>query len=140
MAILPSLASWLPYLALLLRVLVGAAYMLHGYPKVKGAWKQSGQWIQSMGVPAFAAVPVTVLEFFGGLFLIVGLIVPVVAALFAIEMLAIAVMKKLKMGAALVAVGQGKASYEIDFTYLLLALALLVLGAGAFSLDSVLGL
>ena len=34
---------------------------------------------------------------------------------------------------------QQKPSYEIDFTYLLLALALVVLGAGALSIDSLIG-
>lgn len=92
-----------------------------------------------MGVPASAAVPVTILEFFGGLFLVIGLTVPLVAGFFAIQFAAIILMKKTKMSAVLVGT-QGKASYEIDLTYLLLSIALLVLGAGAFSVDSLLGL
>lgn len=80
------------------------------------------------------------LEFFGGIFLVVGLIVPVVASLFAIQMLAVVAMKRSKMHASFVSVTPGKPTYEIDVLYLLLALALIVLGAGAFSLDSVLGI
>jgi uncharacterized membrane protein YphA (DoxX/SURF4 family) len=34
----------------------------------------------------------------------------------------------------------GKASYEIDITYLILSIILIVLGAGALSIDSVIGL
>ena len=34
----------------------------------------------------------------------------------------------------------GTAAYELDATYLLLAIALIVLGAGAFSIDSAMGL
>ncbi|MDV3277014.1 MAG: DoxX family protein [Nitrososphaerales archaeon] len=124
--------------AAFLRVFVGTALVMHGLPKVKGAWKQSGQWIQSMGVPAAAAVPVAILEFFGGIFLIIGLIVPIVAGFFAIQFLAIIVMKKSKMKAALIG-SQQKPSYEIDFTYLLLALVLVVVGAGVLSVDSVIG-
>ncbi|MDV3293186.1 MAG: DoxX family protein [Nitrososphaerales archaeon] len=123
----------------LLRIVMGAAFMVHGLPKLRGGWKQSGQWIQSMGVPAFAAVPVTLLEFFGGLFLVLGLIVPIVAGFFAIQMLSIVVMKKSKMNASFVG-SQGKPAYEVDVLYLLLALALVVLGAGALSIDSIVGI
>lgn len=125
-------------LAAFLRVIVGIAIVMHGLPKVKGAWKQSGEWIKSMGVPADAAVLVTILEFFGGIFLIVGLIVPIVAGFLAIQFLAIIIVKKVKMHAALIG-SQQKPSYEIDFTYLLLALVLVVLGAGVLSVDSVIG-
>ena len=37
-------------------------------------------------------------------------------------------------------IAPGKPNFEIDITYLLLALVLLVMGAGAFSLDRLLGL
>jgi len=131
--------AYIGILAATLRVVVGFAMTLHGYPKLKGGWRQSGQWIRSMGVPAAAAVLVTILEFFGGIFLIIGLIVPVVAGLFVIQFLAITIMKKWKMNGALIA-KQGQASYEVDVTYLLLSLALLVLGAGTLSLDQLLGI
>jgi uncharacterized membrane protein YphA (DoxX/SURF4 family) len=37
-------------------------------------------------------------------------------------------------------ISPGKASYEIDITYLILSIILIVLGAGALSIDSVIGL
>lgn len=126
-------------ISLVLRVAVGGALTAHGLPKVRGGWKQSGQWIGSMGVPPAAAILVTVLEFFGGLFLIVGLLVPLVAAFFAVQFGAIIAMKASKMKAAFMGAG-GKPSYEIDFTYLFLALAILFVGAGAFSFDAALGI
>jgi putative oxidoreductase len=126
--------------SLVLRVTVGAALVAHGVPKVKGGWgKQAGQWIASMGVPPFAATLVTLLEFFGGLFLIVGLLVPLVAAFFVIQFAAIMVMKASKMKAGFMGAG-GKPGFEIDFTYLMLSLAILLLGSGAFSLDALLRL
>lgn len=128
------------FASLVLRVGAGAALMAHGLPKIRGGWgKQSGQWIATMGVPPLAATFVTILEFFGGLFLIVGLLVPLVAGLFVVQFVGIITMKASKMNAAFMGAG-GKPSYEIDFTYLLLSLAILLLGAGAFSLDSALGL
>jgi uncharacterized membrane protein YphA (DoxX/SURF4 family) len=81
-----------------------------------------------------------VLEFFGGLFLIIGLLVPIIGLFFAIFMVANVVMKKTRMNAAYIATATGRASYEIDITYLILSIILIVLGGGALSVDSVIGL
>jgi putative oxidoreductase len=132
------LASDGPYLALLVRLFLGFSLITHGYPKVKGGWRQSGQWMKSMGIPAGAAILATVIEFFGGLLLVVGLIVPVVAAIVAIQFASIVGMKTSKMKAHFISMEQGKPTYEIDAFYLALAAVLVVLGAGVFSLDSVL--
>lgn len=127
-------------LAALLRVVVGAAFVTHGLPKIRGGWKQAGQWIQSLGVPAGGAMLATLLEFFGGILLVVGLLVPFVASLFAVQMAAIIAMKKFRMRASFVSMSPDKPSYEIDVVYLLLALVLVVLGAGPLSMDSLLGI
>jgi uncharacterized membrane protein YphA (DoxX/SURF4 family) len=71
------------------------------------------------------------------LFLIIGLIVPVVGLFFAIFMVANVIMKK-KMNAAYI--DPRKASYEIDIRYLIHSIVVIVLGAGAFSVDSIIGL
>ena len=87
-------------LSLVLRIVVGLALVMHGLPKAKAGWgKQSGEWIGTMGVPPVAARLVTVLELFGGIFLVIGLLVPVVAALFVVQFAAIIVMKAMKMDA-----------------------------------------
>jgi putative oxidoreductase len=127
-------------ISLVLRVTVGATLVAHGIPKVKGGWgAQAGQWVGSMGVPPFAARLVTVLEFFGGIFLILGLLVPLVSAFFVVQFVAIIAMKASKMKAGFMSSG-GKPGYEIDYTYLLLCLAILLLGAGAYSLDALIGI
>lgn len=82
----------------------------------------------------------TVLEFLGGIFLVVGLLTPLVGLFFVIQFGSIILMKKSKMHAKFISAEQGKATYEIDVLYLLLALAFLVLGAGPYSLDHLLGL
>jgi uncharacterized membrane protein YphA (DoxX/SURF4 family) len=74
----------------------------------------------------------------GGIFLILGLLVPLVGALFIVFMAANSIMKKRKMHADYIA--QGKPSYEIDVLYLTLALVLVFIGAGALSLDGALGI
>ena len=42
-----------PYLALLLRVVVGVNMIMHGYPKLKNP-KQTIEWTKGVGVPAAA--------------------------------------------------------------------------------------
>jgi putative oxidoreductase len=129
-----------PELLLILRVAFGAGMVLHGYPKAKGGRVQAGQWMKSMGVPPMTADLATVLEVVGGVFLIIGLLTPLVGLFFVVQFGSIVWMKKSKMHASFISVEQGKPTYEIDAVYLLLALVFLVLGAGPFSLDGLLGL
>ena len=84
---------------------------------------------QTLGIPVGATYTAAVLEFFGGLFLIIGLIVPIIRLFFALFMIANVIMKKRRMNAACIA--PGRVSYEIDITYLILSIILIVLGAGA---------
>ena len=128
----------LPYtgfLALFLRVWVGANFVAHGYPKLGKSRQQTLQWTKSLGVPVLATYLAIILEFFGGLSLIIGFIVPIVGFFIALEMIGAILLKKTKMKAPYM----GQNSYEIDITYLMLAIALIVLGAGVISVDSFLG-
>jgi uncharacterized membrane protein YphA (DoxX/SURF4 family) len=135
--LLEPLLIYTPYLALLLRVVVGASLMMHGYPKLKSR-EQAVNFMKSVGIPGGTAVMAGILEFLGGLFLVIGLIVPIVGLFLAIQFASIVVMKSTKMKAKYIA--PSGASYEIDVTYLLLSLVLLVLGAGVLSIDGLLGL
>jgi len=128
--------EFVPYLALVTRIWVGSNMMIHGYPKLRNLKQVAEETKQSL--PIGATYTATILEFFGGLFLIIGLIVPIVGLFFAIFMIANVIMKKTKMNAAYIA--PGKASYEIDITYLILSTILIVLGAGALSVDSIIDL
>ena len=133
--ILEPLLPYTPYLALLVRVWVGTNFIQHANLKLPRKWReQAAQWMKSMGLPAVAASLATTLELVGGLFLIVGLIVPVVAFLFAIEMISTSALNKLKMKRAYIG------GYELDVLYVLLAIVLFLLGGGALSIDSVIGL
>ena len=73
--------------------------MIHGYPKLKNIRGTDEETKQALGVPIRATYTAVVLEFFGGLFLIIGLIVPMVALFFAIFMIANVIMKKRKINA-----------------------------------------
>lgn len=135
--ILESLLPYTGYLALLLRVWVGANFVIHARPKLQ-SMPQTIQSMKGLGVPAGATYAATVLELAGGIALILGLLVPVVGVFFVVFMVANSIMKKRKMHADYIA--QGKPSYEVDALYLALALVLVFLGAGVFSLDGAMGI
>jgi len=134
---LEALLPYTAYLALVLRVWVGVNFVAHGYPKLGKGRQQTLQWTKSLGVPASLTYAAIILEFFGGLSLIIGFIVPIVSFFIALEMIGASMLKKSKMKGQYIG---GTVAYELDVTYLLLAIALIVLGAGAFSIDSALGL
>lgn len=138
--LLEILNPYAPVLLLVLRVVTGAGLAIHGYPKAKGGRVQAGQWMKTMGIHPITADLATVLEFVGGIFLVVGLLTPVVGLFLVIQFGSIVVMKATKMHAKFISMEQGKPTYEIDVLYLLLALVFLFLGAGPYSLDHLIGL
>ena len=110
--------------------------MAHGYPKIGKNRQQTLQWTKSLGVPQILTYLAITLEFFGGLSLIIGFLVPLVGFFIALEMAGAIILKKTKMKAPYM----GQNSYEIDIAYLMLGIALVVLGAGLISVDSLLPL
>jgi putative oxidoreductase len=121
--------------SLILRLAIGTLFIVHGYPKLTAAQRaQGGAWMKSMGMPA-AMIPFAgVVEFFGGLALILGILTPIVAALSALWMLSTTWLVTAKAKKKYVG------GYEIDITLFLAALALALLGSGIYSIDHLLGL
>jgi len=120
--------------SLLLRLAVGILFVIHGYPKLTTQRKGAGEWLKSMGLPSGFAAFAGVVEFFGGIALLLGILTQIIAALSALWMLsttwlAVAKMKKKFVG-----------GYELDIILLLASLALAALGGGRFSLDYLLGI
>ncbi len=133
--LLEVLAPYVAYLALFVRVWVGASFIKHSSLKLRGKGREGAlQWMKGMRIPAAAATAATALELVGGAFMIVGFMVPVVALLFAVEMLSTSAMRKTKMK------DEYLGGYELDVGYFLLAIVLIVLGAGALSVDQLIGL
>lgn len=118
--------------SLLLRLGLGSIFMIHGYPKLKNGGKGAGQWLHGMGIPYGFGLFAGVVEFFGGLALLIGLLTPIVAVLFALWMLSTTWLSVAKMKKKFVG------GYELDVLLLILALALAVTGGGIFSLDHLL--
>jgi putative oxidoreductase len=124
---------------LILRVGTGVIFIPHGYPKMtggggeeKGGQAHLTQSLAQMGLPfpyAFAAL-VGVIEFFGGLLLILGLQTRWAA-------LALVFVMLVATGRVLVQRGfVGNADFP--FSLLVAVLALALLGGGAASVDQVL--
>lgn len=116
---------------LVLRAAVALVFVAHGGQKlfVQGL-PGVAQMMAHLGVPLapVAAVIVTLVEFVGGLMMLVGLFVRVVGALVAFEMLVAVLLVHLRRGFF----GPG---IEYPLVLLLVNLALVLLGAGAWSID-----
>lgn len=115
------------------RVIVGLVFVVHGAQKmfmfgpsgVAGAMAQMG-----IPAPALSAWIVMLLEFFGGLALMAGLLTRVVSALFAFQMLVAVIAVHLKAGFFL------PAGYEYALTLMVASIGLAVGGPGALALDN----
>lgn len=125
----PFFGIHLSVAALLLRVAIGSLYIYHGYPKLGKARKGTAEWLKSIGFPGSLATLAGVVEFFGGIALILGILTSIVAALSAIWMIATTwlSMTKIKKKYA--------GGYELDVTLVLVSLALAAVGGGGLSLD-----
>jgi len=87
-----------------------------------------------MGLPSGFAAFAGVVEFFGGMALLLGILTEIVAVLSALWMLSTTWLAAGKMKKKYVG------GYELDITLILAALALALLGGGMYSLDYLLGI
>lgn len=120
----------------ILRVVIGVIFVAHGAPKLFGGGVEGlTQFLGQLGVPltTVAAWVVTLLEFFGGLALIMGFLVVPVALLFCVHMLVGIVLVHAPNGFYVIGPGQG----GVEFNLLLLAglLTLMLAGPGFAAVD-----
>lgn len=123
---------------LILRVTVGLIFLTHGWPKLMNGASGTAQFFGQLGIPApgVTAWLITVLEVAGGIALILGAFVSIVAVLFVAHMAAGIFLVHLSNGWYVIGPGQGGA----EFNVLLIAtlLAFLLAGSGRPALDDVL--
>jgi putative oxidoreductase len=139
-------ASWrsVDLAALVLRVVLGAIFTIHGAGKLFNFMQQGGldgtaSFFTSLGIEPskFWAPFVGVVEFAGGLMVLVGVLTVVASVALAVDML-VAIAKYNWANGFFVETPKG--GWEFDLVLLTMALALTLIGAGALSLDSALGL
>lgn len=118
---------------LILRIGLGIMLILHGYPKMFGGpdtWIEVGRAMQYLGIdfaPMFFGFMAGVTEFFGGIFLLLGLFfTPSVIFLFIVMVVATAK----SIGAA-----EGFPSYSHSIEMGIVFVSLMFMGAGKYSLD-----
>jgi len=114
--------------ALLLRMVLGVTFFIHGLSKFQGGIENTAGWFTSIGLPGFLAYLVGGIELIGGVALIIGLGTKVVSALLALIMLGAVL--KVKIGAGFMG------GYELDLVLMVIAIYLAMNGSSMISLDS----
>jgi len=122
---------------LVLRVVVGAAFVLHGYPKIQ----HPVTWMAALShaTPGWLAAIAAFAEFGGGIALIVGFATPVFAFLIACNMLVAIFLILVPHGATFVSNTPGKVTYELPLAYLAVMVVLVLVGPGRYSIDGARG-
>jgi len=121
----------------ILRVVLGVIFIAHGAPAVFGGMEGTVAFIDSLGIPLpfLVAWMVRLLEFLGGVGLLVGFLVTPVALLLSIEMMAGMILVHAARGFYVVG---AHANGGIEFNLLLLASLLMLVfgGPGLAAIDS----
>lgn len=122
-------AGWAP---LVLRIVVGVTFMLHGWQKIGFGIEGVGQGFATMSIPlpVISGFIVTYVEFLGGIALILGLFTHWASKLLLIDMLVATLFVHLSKGFF---VGAG----GVELTLLLAAtcFSLMITGPGKFALN-----
>ncbi len=118
---------------LLLRLIVGLAFVQHGWGKIQNPF---GWMPPEAPIPGFLQFLAALSEFGGGIALIVGLVTPIAMLGLAITMLVATSMHAFVMKDPFVTQSQGGTSFELPLVYLGIALLFMSLGAGKYSLDA----
>jgi putative oxidoreductase len=121
---------------LILRIVVGASFIMHGAPKMAHPMSWDGPNGPLPGVPAILQLIICIAENVGGWCIIAGLLTPLFALIQAVDMIVVVFIVKMGMH-GLPYVGKGP-SYEVEAHLLAGSLALLLCGPGLYSLDNLL--
>jgi putative oxidoreductase len=120
---------------LLLRLVAGAAFVLHGWPKIQ----HPTSWMNAMGggTSPILQAAAAIAEFGGGIALILGILTPIAALGIAIDMAFALFLVHLPKHQPFVGQGPG-GSFELPLLYLAVGVMLFFVGPGRFSLDALL--
>ncbi|MEO2076812.1 MAG: DoxX family protein [Bacillus sp. (in: firmicutes)] len=119
---------------LILRVVLGISFFIHGLSKFQGGIENIVGWFDSIGLPGGLAYVVAVIELVGGVALVLGLGSRVVSILLSLVM--IGAMVKVKFAVGFLGNGQ-MAGYELDLAFLAMAIVIAINDSKLFALDQV---
>lgn len=119
---------------LILRVVLGISFFIHGLSKFQGGIENIVGWFDSIGLPGVLAYVVAVIELVGGVALVLGLGSRVVSILLSLVM--IGAMVKVKFAVGFLGNGQ-MAGYELDLAFLAMAIVIAINDSKLFALDQV---
>ena len=100
--------------------------MIHGLPKILNIGKTQGSFM-NMGLPQDLAILIGLLEFIGGLAILLGIFTRIAAGLLAIQMLGAILLVKLWKGFI--------DGFELDLLYLAIMISLSITGPGFLSIE-----
>jgi len=118
-----------PFALLVLRLVLGAIMIAHGYPKVFGGFHHHMEFVGSLGLPRWMAYLSTGTEFFGGIGIVLGVFTRYCSLAFLIEMGVVIWKVHFKNGMT------GPGGYEFPLAAAAIAFALLCFGGGPWGFN-----
>lgn len=113
---------------LLLRVVLGFTFFMHGLDKFQAGLENFAAGLPSMGLPSLLGYIVGIIELVGGMALILGIGTRVFSALMAVIMLGAILFVKLSQGFV--------GGYEFDVVLMIIAMHLVLNGSHLLAVDS----
>ena len=117
----------LAFAPLPLRIVAGIGFMMHGLPKLFDIPGTQTSFI-NMGVTTDLAIIIGLLEFIGGLVILIGLLTRIAAGLLSIEMIGAILHVKLSKGFI--------GGYEFELLLISICSTLVILGPGKISIEN----
>ena len=109
-----------------IRILAGITFIAHGLPKFQDVAGTQG-FFGNIGLPPELALPIGLLEVIGGIFLLVGVVTRITAALFIIDMIGATLLVKISKGFV--------GGYELELLLMALCISLLFTGPSRISIE-----
>lgn len=114
---------------LVLRLVLGAIMIAHGFPKAFGGVHHHVEFVRSLGIPGWLGYLSIAAELGGGILLVVGFLTRFVALCVLIDMLVAIFTVHLKNGF----LGQG--NYQFPLALAAMAFSLILFGSGPIAID-----
>ena len=120
-----------PLALLVLRLVLGAIMIAHGYTKIFGGLSHHAQFVSSLGIPPWLGYVSAFVEFFGGIAVTIGLFTRCFSLAIIID-LSVAIIKvHWKNGF------NGNGNYQFPLALAAIAFALIFFGAGPIAIDAI---